>query len=63
MAYTLSITRERRKEISAIADSAVSGTSGREEYVALLAAILHAALWDGHDPEALTKDALAYRED
>lgn len=62
MARKITLDPERKKHINRVASSAVTETSGRDEYVALLAAILHAAIWDGHDPEALTKDALGYRE-
>jgi hypothetical protein len=63
MKRKIKLDPKRQKHIKSVALSAATETSGRDEYVALLGAILHSALRDGHDPEALTKDALAYRED
>jgi len=54
------IEADRLKHLAQVADDAVCATSGRAEYVQLIANIVGTAWFaDGQDPERLVKDALA----
>lgn len=59
MPYVTSTPPERVERIRGLAYGAVSHTSGRSEYVTLLAEVLAIAVGDGHDAEELSRDALA----
>lgn len=56
----MTTSTERRAAIHTLAETAASQTSGRSEYVTLIAEILNvAAFFDGHDPKRLVEDAIA----
>lgn len=59
MPYVSPTSPERIERIRGLAFGAVSHTSGRNEYVTLLAEILAIAVGDGLDAEELSRDALA----